>query len=219
MLALFIVLGVLLFLTALLFFPLYFVFSFEESFSVRLRYLFLSFTLYPSKGREKKQQKQKRKKEKPEKKKITSTLRDIIKQEGVGGFLSILRELVFTALNLTERILHHTVIREFRLRMTIAGKDVAQTAIRFGEVCAGVYPAVGALFSRIKYKKNTIEILPDFDEEFGNGVKLYAKVRIRPYFSLIAAVAAFFRYLRLTLDRKRKEQDSLKMKEQGGAVK
>lgn len=219
MIALYIVLGVLLLLAALLSLPLYFIFSYEESFSVRLRYLFLTFPLYPSRKKAEQQQKQEESGKKSAEEEKKSPVQDIIKQEGLNGFLDILKHLSSIAVDAAKQILRHVMIKEFRLYLTVAGEDAADTALRFGGTCAAVYPAVGAIFSRVRYKKHTIEIVPDFTDGAQCDVKFYAKVRIRPYISLITAVAAFFRYLKLTVDRKKKSQISSNMKEQGGAVK
>ena len=78
--------------------------------------------------------------------------------------------------------------------MKVVGGDSAETAIKYGKLCAWLYPVLGKLVSTCKVKKYDAEIVPDF---LGNKKEatLYTKIRVTPIRITNAAVALCFSLL------------------------
>ena len=53
-------------------------------------------------------------------------------------------------------------IRKLWLRINVADGDAANTAVKYGKVCAGVYPSLGYILDTVHSKNCSIKINPDF---------------------------------------------------------
>ena len=59
-------------------------------------------------------------------------------------------------------------VDEFRLRMSVAGEDAADTAVKYGRICVGVFPALSFLLGATRGfspLRQDIEVTPDYAGE------------------------------------------------------
>ena len=186
MLALYIVLGFLALIVLLLALPLriFLHYAPEQGFRYRVKYLFL--TLADS-SKEKKPKAEKPATEiKPaeQKKKsggkATEKLLDLLGLKDVSskvnfkravdskGLLETIRGVAAAVKDLFQRIgrlVKKAVFKRFDLRIVVGDSDAAEAAFRYGEVCAAVYPLLTLLDGTMKFKKRTVDVRCDFEQE------------------------------------------------------
>lgn len=202
MTALIVIGSILVLLLLLLLCPLSLRVSYRERLEARLSYLFFSFSLAPPKPKKERKKQpvpKEEKKPKPEKKK--SAIQDIIAQRGLGGFLSLMHLLSSIAAGALRTVFRHLSIRRLSLELVVTAEDAAQTAIRYGEVCALVYPALGFLCANGSCKKREIAVHPGFEEQESR-VDFYLYARIKLLFLLGTLLTAGLRLLKVLLKEK-----------------
>lgn len=180
MTALAIIFGVLLFLFLLTVIPIKIDIAFSQSFAITLRYAFLRFKLYPSTPKATEEP------DKPEPDKPESTtldkLKNIVKNQGVSGFLKSLFELAKIAAGSSKRLLSHIRLRRFDLYLCLGCKDdPGAAALRYGEISGAVYSACGVLFGLFNCQKKAVSV----DLNYANPedtVIFTALASIRPIF-------------------------------------
>lgn len=183
MIVLWIVLGVLLFLFLLTLVPVRAEISFHQEFSLTVRYLFLSFPVLPG-GKEEEPEKREPEKEKKTEGGGLEKLKAVLKQEGFGGFLKALFEIVRMVASSSKRLISRIGLKRFDLYLCLGGAaDAADAAIRYGQVSAAVYSACGALFGLMPCRKKAVTVDLDYGTE-ENKVDFSAKLSIRPLFVL-----------------------------------
>ena len=69
-------------------------------------------------------------------------------------------KIVFSKLSWLVRRLK---IRNFKLALSVVGGDAADTAIKYGAVCAAVYPIFGFIDSKLDFKAKSIDVYADFE--------------------------------------------------------
>lgn len=168
--------------------------------SVKLRILFLRFSLFPRP--EKKAETNSKKKRATPKKQSSPTPShkkkkgpEFLEQaEAVLDFLGVLPEPL-------QRLLTKLKIRNLSVEIQTGGKDAAEIAIGYGKMCAVVYGSLAALQNIFQIQVKNIHICPDF---------VYGKNLIRFRFSLkarIGTVVSFaVRYLVQYVKRIMKKQ-------------
>jgi len=210
----FVFLLVILFFLFLLFCNFKFIIYFENELDVCIKYLFLKFHIgsdskkeksVNNKNEEKKEANKETidakekdvKKSKKEKKESSSKnkIKKIISEKGFSGFLKIVKNLMTIAKNLSSYLLKHIYVVKFYLELKVSEEDSAQTAIKYGQACAVLYPAVNFLFQNIKMNKPTIKIYPDFNSE-KTCVNFSAVFKIRLIYILKASFVAFFKFIK-----------------------
>lgn len=204
MTALYIVLCVVAVVAFLVIMPVKIKATFTDSLTLKAGYLFLWFTLVPAKEKKKKKKKTKDKKEapkeeKPKENENKSTIQDIIKEQGIGGFLHIINQAVTIIKGLISDITDHLIICKFNLNIAVASDDAADTAIQYGEICAVLYPAVSFIFGNVKkVKKQNISVMPDFNKK-STEISADVFVKISVIFIIFAAVHRGIQALKLML--------------------
>ena len=118
--------------------------------------------------------------EKPAEKK-ESLLHIIYRTHGVDGILEILRRVFSYLGSFFGDMMKALVIEELYLDIGCAKKDAAETAIHYGEVCAALYPMLGALASKCKIKKYDINVYPDYLARFGRA-SFFVKFHVYPIY-------------------------------------
>lgn len=182
----------------------------DDDLAVRLRYLFISYTLYPTKKEESepgavrqyisnvlRELKEKRKKKKQtapstgEEKPGKSGWQSLRERKGFFGAISYMLRIVIKSAELMAEIITKSVISCMRLHITIGGDDAASIGITHGQWCAAVYPAVSLLLCSVRrYKNCDVSILPDFLSE-ENKYSIDFSLRVKPVHGLIGAVRLF----------------------------
>ena len=205
MTALIIILLVLLVLAILLFLPVTLKASYQTELFAELRYLFFRYQIAPhEEEKSKKKKKTPPKKEKEELSEKNNSIWDIIKKEGLSGFLDILEELARAVGGALKAIFHHATLSELTLQIAVCGEDAADCAVNYGYVCTAVYPAIGIITSSIRrYKKLGVDIRPDYD---GKETRIQCRLRLRApaLFVLCSAGKAVYTAVRQIIKAKRK---------------
>ena len=202
MIALYILLCLFLVLGLLCFVKLKFTAQYTDSLSLRLKVLFLKFTLVPAKKKSKKQKKKIPKKKKEQSKKTAkkekkpSKLKKLSDKKGLSGLLSMLSEIVKLIGTTAKGIYSNIVIEKLDLDITIVGTDAADTALKYGKLCGVFYSAVSVICDNVKevYDYN-IDIKPDFDDEAKGKIFADTKLYIRTFYVLKYALKALFKML------------------------
>lgn len=210
MTALYITLGVLLFVLLLLVFvlsiKLRFKAVYEEKLSVVLSVLFLRFTLVPKPEKKKKKKKKAKKtasgEEKPQQqKKKESLLKRYYEKNGLDGLLSIISDVANLAYSTIKGLLEHIVIEKFDVDITICGEDAADTALSYGKTCGVFYSAVSAILSIAKCEDYNLNVTPDFDENHETKVSCETVFYIRTVYVVRYLLIALLELLKLKYKR------------------
>ncbi len=207
----YVLLGLLALLLLLLVVPVRFRVKYEAALSATAWVLFVPIPLSPRKEKpkkekpEKKAAKPKQEKKKPEKKEKEKKKKDFLdlkrharelKENGVAAAVAWLKEVVAIVLKTASRLLDAITVTKLRARIDVAGEDAAQTALTYGKLCAGIFPAIGVVESKIKVKKQEISIAPAFCLEktkFAFDVRL----KISVWRVVLAALIMLIKYIQL----------------------
>ena len=202
MIALYILLGIALLLTLLCFVKLKFEALYSSELTLKLRVLFLTFTLVPAK---KKEQKKKVKKSKESKKqsgkktekknKKPSYIKKLGDKKGVSGLLSMLSELAKLAGTTLKGLFAKIVIETFDVDVTVVGDDAADTALKYGKICGAFYSAVAVICGTAQCEDYSVNVTPDFDDEARMKVGADVRFYIRVGYVLKYALGALFKLL------------------------
>lgn len=210
MIALYILIILALLLTLLCLIKLEFSALYTDKLTLKLKVLFLEFTLVPFEKKPKK--KKKRKKKIPKKKKDTddnknkkekkpSYLKKLSDKRGVEGLISMLSEIVKLVGTTLKGVFANIVIEDFDLSLTVVGEDAADTALKYGKLCGVVYSAVSVICGTAKCEEYSVNVTPDFDDEAKMKVYADTKFYIRIYFVLKYGLKALFKLLMIRYKR------------------
>ena len=147
--------GIVLFFALLLLSPIVVWVKFEETLHIKLRFWFVSYTLYPKKPKTKTSPKKQTKKEQPSSVQPQGTLEKVKSIFGVLG----------TLLSASVRLISGARVRNLNLTLGITGKDAADAAITYGQVCSVVYPVLGFADSKMKLINPKVNIYCDYNAE------------------------------------------------------
>lgn len=163
---LYILLGVALFITAVMFIPLTLRASYKDDFWCAVYIGFFKIQLVPAKPKKPKKKKPKKKtEEKPKQKKPAEKKPGLIEQYGVEWLLNLIKKVAELAASALKDFFGHILVKNLTLSIKVAGEDAADTAIKYGKLCAVAYPAVGTIAGAVKYRKYGVDIVPDFNEK------------------------------------------------------
>ena len=147
----------------LLFLPLTMDLAYEGDLFIKLKYL--GITVFDDqKSEKKKQKKQKDGKKQDKQPEDDNFLKRSYKQRGLLGTIKFCCSVLKIVIENIPAIVKHFKFRKLRVDLTVAGEDAADTAIKYGEVCAVVYPVVALLQSLIDLKPQQINVSVDFDK-------------------------------------------------------
>ena len=172
MIVLWILLGLIALLFLLLCIPVRFDLNYNGEATVFIRYLFLKYRVLPApekKPESKKEKKpsEKESEEKAKEKKPNPLLQQVKKYkeaEGLTGLLTLAKDLLKATGTRFGKLLKHIKLKDFDLYVLVGGeKDAAEIAVLYGEVCAGVYPAVSALLGLTNCKSPHGRVSVDLD--------------------------------------------------------
>ncbi|MDQ5984176.1 MAG: hypothetical protein RUMPE_01215 [Eubacteriales bacterium SKADARSKE-1] len=189
MIVLYILLIIIFIKCILIFCPISFDISFEDTFSMRCKFLFISFSVYPQK------EKKKIRKNLQKNYNKNNKVRDIIKEKGLNGFLKLVKKLVSISISVVKSLFKHLYIDNLDLNVMVAEEDAAATATRYGQVCSIVYPALNILLKNNYKQSYSVIIYPSFTEHKSK-VTLKMKAHIKLIYILICAVKAFFKFIK-----------------------
>ncbi len=187
------ILGIILFFVILFSFNLTVIMEYADKTTVTIKYLFIKLTVFDSSKpkAEKKKKKEKKKKDEPEapaeevekgkkeKKPGNGLLKQLYLDQGYDGIELMLYNLAKALGGFFGKLYKTFTIDEFYLTMVTVGADAADTAQKYGKLCAWLYPLLGKIASTCKMKKYDFDISPDF---LGNKKEsyLYTRFHVTP---------------------------------------
>lgn len=202
MLAVYIILGIIVFFALVLSIKVRVEAEYIDDFRLKLRWLFLSFNIYPMQKKEKKPQKEKPQEEKPqqppveeEKPKKPNPFLVFYENQGFEGVLKLVHDTADALGSMAKSFKKHLILDELFLWVVIShNHDAAQTAIEYGEACKRIFPAMGFICSNLKVKKYDVEVEPDFIGTFSSAQFAFA-LSMRPIFLINAGIVLAVRLL------------------------
>lgn len=203
---------ILVILLVLLLFPLRAKMAYDETFHATVKLLCFTVVRIPS-GRAKK----------PKKPAAKAGWRERIKRKGGGGAFrgldGFLRaaKLAKTALGEAGRLLRHVHVRDIQIHLIVSGEDAASAAIRYGQVCAAVYPLLAAASKVMPVRSSTVDIRPDFTGE-KNLLNVSLSLWVLPVFLLAAALRLGVRIAISLLKKGANDSSSILTNKKGGAA-
>ena len=108
-----------------------------------------------------------------------NTIKKIYHQKGLKYTVDLFAELLKIATQKFRWLLKRLKIRNFKMSLSVVGKDAAETAITYGAVCSVVYPAVTFIDTNFNFKAKKIDVYADFDKKdvnFSIGTDINASV-------------------------------------------
>ncbi|MBO5859681.1 MAG: DUF2953 domain-containing protein [Clostridia bacterium] len=206
MTALYIILGIIAFFVILLSIKLAVTVHYEGDVALSIQWLFIKINILPKKEKKpKKKKKEKPKKEEepkqedekikePKKKKGDNMFVRFYKNRGVDGVVQLLKDAVAALGGMFGRIGRAFLFEELYVSLKVGGADSADTAIKYGEICSGAFPAMGLFVNKARVKKYSIEIVPDFIFN-QTEAKLHTKISFRPIKFINAVFVLVFELL------------------------
>lgn len=179
-------------------------FDYTDKVQLKIKWAFIKFSILPLEKKEKKPKKEKPKKEEPEKppeekkpKQKTqkpNPIKTFLNNEGVEGLYEILRQTCAALGGFFGRIVRKIELKEFYFILNVAGKDAADTAIKYGRTCSALFPMFGYICSHMKVGKYDIDISPDYLANQTIG-ELHADLAFKPLSLTNAAVVLVFQLI------------------------
>ena len=218
MTGLYIFLGIILFILAVLMIPVHVAADYKDEFSLKIKFLFFfKYVIFPMK--EKKKEKEEKQKEKPkteetekpkkEKRKMTveeiiDTVIDYVNKFGPGAKM-ILRNIRFHRLELYWKV---------------TAEDAAACGLKYGKICAWLSGVFGFFRNFVKIENPKIKVFPDFisekDEIYGG-----ADIEFNPLIVIIGALRIAFVFIKDLLKNSKnkpvKHKKNIKTKESASA--
>ena len=149
--------------------------EYKESFVLYVRYLFIKFYIYPPEDKKKKKKKEKKpKEEKPEeekpeeekpeepKEKGDNFIKVFYNNQGVPGVIELIGNIARKLKKGLHKMGKSFYIRKLWLRINVADGNAADTAVKYGKICAGVYPSLGYILDTVNSRNCSVKINPDF---------------------------------------------------------
>lgn len=204
MLALYILLGLLglavLLVLLVLFVPAYARVSYDDELRVRVWVLGVPITLLPSEDEPEEPKSMKTKTAKPKKpsktKELLGEVSRSFKQDGVAATLQYLSDLAKLAGQAVGRVLRSITVDRLNFELIVADGDADTTAIRYGQVCSVLYPALTAIAGVIKVRKRDVRVKPNFLME-NSTVRADVRLHIWVYRVVGAAIVLLVRFMLL----------------------
>ncbi len=91
-------------------------------------------------------------------------LKDRIKEKGFKETLSQIMNIIKDVFKEIKKISKHCTAEKFELKVVCTGDDAAAAALKYGECCAVLYPAIGVIGSvvNIKEKGTAVNVFCDY---------------------------------------------------------
>lgn len=176
-------------------------FSYDKKMKYKLRWLFISVSSEDFKEKTTEEKKEEKPQEKKPEKPKSSFLKNLYKGEGLTGIIDILRDVSQIAQGALKYVFKHLIVKRFYIDISVACGDAAKTAIRYGQVCAGVYPCAGIIVSNTKCRSYDINIYPDFDDKSESKISVDFKGRVKLFFIIKTAVVYGLKLLKIYKNR------------------
>lgn len=204
--ALLIILGVLLFLTLLLFLPITVDLSFSDKLHLLVKYFGITiFSTERETAKKKKNKKTARTEKTEDNKEKKSFFKKLCDEMGLLGAFKYCLKLLGIIVRKLVWVVKRLQFRNFCLDLTVCTDDAAKTAIEYGSICTAVYPMITFLETNAEFKTKKIDISTDFDK-LSPEFKISFTVKARLIYLMIAALAVLKQYLKLKKDSEKNER-------------
>ena len=221
MFVLYILLGILLFLFLLTLLNIRVIAVYNEELTLWVRVAFVKLRLVPPKPKKKKKKKPQKKpskkpsKQKPEKKKAKKSFdfKALVKENGVSGIINIVKRIAKLAVGTLKDFFSAVTVTKLSVYLKIAGSDAADSAIKYGRVCAVLFPSLNAVMNVVRVKKYEVNVNPDFSDEPKNSAKAELRAKIRVLSIIIIAFKRGIQALKLFMKLKKSDTKSVDEKE------
>ncbi|OJU09554.1 MAG: hypothetical protein BGN88_04330 [Clostridiales bacterium 43-6] len=190
MLILYIIAGLFVLTNLLLYLPVHIVIEYQNELKITAKYLFLKYSIVPQKENKKSKKKDKQDETPKEQKEINEFTKQKEKIHQVFELIKSVRDRLNSVKN-------HLRIKPLRLKLGINGTDAADTAIKYGEVCALVYPVLTYLASNIETKQYDVNIYADYHGT-KTTLEIYAILRFLPLYLLTTFFRTILDYIKRT---------------------
>lgn len=214
-----IVLGILALLLLLLLLPVHVSLRYRDGLQVRVRYTFVSLRVYPRPEKPAKTKKKKQKAEKAagagrgagkeEPEGMLAQLEELLKEDGVSAVAAYLQSMAKLAADVLRRALRVIVVDRLEARLIVVGEDAAETAVRYGKICAAVFPAQAVLETVMKVRRRQIRVEPGFLQEKSSAA-VELRAHVLPLRALAAAAGLLVRWLVNTVRQESSKEPAAK---------
>lgn len=137
-----------------------------------------------------KKKKQKNKKKNP----VLEWIKKLYKKGGVDALIAAFGKIADIVGSVLKPIFKNIKIRHLNIDITVAADNAADTAINYGRLCAGVYPALSVILNVMKYGDYKVNIRPDFDKsELETDIS--AELSLIPWIALAGALASLVKFI------------------------
>ncbi len=199
MIVVYILLGLLMLLVLALAVPVYARVVYDGQLRVRLRVWGFPVALLPEqeKATPEKKKKPKRTAKGDQADKAPSKweeLKGYFKEDGPAALLHYLAELAKLTGQAVGKVLAAITVDKLELELLIAADDPADTAVRYGQVCSVLYPALAAIETRVKVKKRQLRVEPGFLAEKSDA-RLDLRLHLRVWQALWAALGWLVKFM------------------------
>lgn len=204
MVLLYILLGIIAFITLILSIRITINGEFFDEFKLNIKWLFINLQILPAKPKkDKPPKKEKPKKEKNKEEQPADDTTETAKKkenifvrfynnQGFDGVVELINNAAKDLGKMFSSFKKHIVLRELYLWMTISSGDAAQTALDYGRICQKVFPALSFICTNLTVKKYDVEIEPDFIG-IKNKAQFAFSISIRPIFIINAVIVLALR--------------------------
>lgn len=183
MVLLYILLILILFLALVLFAPINLVIEYNEHLKIKVKFWGIPFPVY-SGGKKKKITEKIEKKPKKRSKKRSTKKNVVLSIKKIGVLLNSAKDSIC-------QIAKKIKINTLKLILYIGADDTAETAIRYGQASAIIYPVVSIINTLSKPEETIINIIPNFPSEKINAdFKIDIKSSV---FNILVLVIILFR--------------------------
>lgn len=193
LIALSVIFGILLLLLLLLLIKVRLNVVYDGEPTVRLKYLFLTFTLYPKKEKVKKAKKTK-------KQKTVKKSSEPKKKKDIRRMFSFYKEIVTEViLPASSRLLEKLTVRVNSLKVTVASDNAAETAILYGVAsggCAMLFELLSQISNFSSASRDDVYIGCRYDTD-ETTCKADIELRLRALFAITSLLPPLMRYLEI----------------------
>ncbi len=211
MTALFIILGIIVFILLLLFLPISVFLSVKDDFKVIVR--FSGIKIFDS-SKPKKEKKEKTKpqdtenetqKEQKKENKLVNTFKNKKEESGTVGAVRYFGEIAKIILGKLVWFLKKLKFDHIRLNLSVSSEDAADTAIMYGTICTALYPILSLITSNASVKYKEINISADFNKT-AIILDLSFCVKLRLIYALVALIKGYFEYRKFIKEEDKNER-------------
>lgn len=207
MTAVYILLGVLGLILLLLLLPVRVGLRYQQDLRVWVGYGPVKFRIYPSRREKETVQRKGKpdaKRRSPQKKTASvsdklSEIADNMKRDSLSETLHEVQALLQLAGRTARQLLRAVTVSRLHVKIQVSAGEAAGTAVRYGQVCSVLFPALATLEQTLRIRNRQVEVTPGFGQEES---RVWADIRVRaiPLRLLFVALMALLGFVKWTND-------------------